>query len=218
LLETPGFIEFFSQATPIDAIENSRIGSRPARRSGKRSLEDLRAIPWVFAWNQSRFVLPGWYGLGTALEKLQAEDSAAFARLVEAKREHDGRWPPFHYLISNIATAWMMASPNLMCEYAALVGDDDCRTRLLAMIQSEHRRTGRVLEALYERPLAEARPKIQRAIALRDTALAPLHQRQLVLLRQWRAVDSRDEAAARSTLEELLLSINAIAAGLGMTG
>jgi phosphoenolpyruvate carboxylase len=109
LLEAEGFISFFGNATPIDALEASRIGSRPPRRSGRRSLDDLRAIPWVFAWNQSRFVLPGWYGLGSALEALHSEAPAEFERIIAAKAETEERWPPLHYLLSNIATAWMTA-------------------------------------------------------------------------------------------------------------
>ncbi|MEO1273677.1 MAG: phosphoenolpyruvate carboxylase, partial [Myxococcota bacterium] len=97
LIEHEGFIPFFSQATPIDVIEASRIGSRPARRTGRRSLGDLRAIPWVFAWNQSRFVLPGWFGLGSALLQLREHNAEGFERLVVAKHE-DTRWAPLHYL------------------------------------------------------------------------------------------------------------------------
>ncbi|HKK23593.1 MAG TPA: phosphoenolpyruvate carboxylase, partial [Pseudohaliea sp.] len=123
LIDREGFIRFFGEATPIDVIEASRHGSRPPRRTGQRTLADLRAIPWVFAWNQSRFVLPGWYGLGTALEELAEADSAAFEQLLAAKAETDERWPPLHYLISNIATAWMMASPPVMHRYAGLCAD-----------------------------------------------------------------------------------------------
>jgi phosphoenolpyruvate carboxylase len=81
LLETPDFMRFYRQATPIDALENARIGSRPSRRTGQASLDDLRAIPWVFSWTQSRFYLPGWFGAGSALEKLRTTDSAGFTAL-----------------------------------------------------------------------------------------------------------------------------------------
>jgi phosphoenolpyruvate carboxylase len=92
------FIHFFSQATPIDLIEQSRIGSRPARRTGKRSFEDLRAIPWVFSWSQSRFFLTGWYGVGAALERLQAEDEASF----EFLRRHAVTFMPFRYVVTTL--------------------------------------------------------------------------------------------------------------------
>jgi phosphoenolpyruvate carboxylase len=218
LLEAPGFIEFFSGATPIDALENSRIGSRPPRRSGQRSLKDLRAIPWVFAWNQARFVIPGWFGFGSALRALEAESTDAFATLLDAKREHAGRWAPAHYLISNIATAWMTASPEIMARYVALVGDAVPRETISAIILDEYRLTGEYLERLYEAPLRDARPQIAQVLELRDEAMVPLHTRQIELLKAWRECLEAGDPAAESLLPELLLSVNAIAAGLGVTG
>ncbi|KGE02782.1 phosphoenolpyruvate carboxylase [Pseudohaliea rubra] len=219
LIDAEGFIAFFGDATPIDIIEASRHGSRPPRRTGRRTLADLRAIPWVFAWNQSRFVLPGWYGLGTALEALAEEDTAAFERLLAAKAETADRWPPLHYLLSNIATAWMTASPGVMRRYAALCEAEEEGQALLAMIEEEYERTGRLLEAVYGAPLAQARPRIQRVLARRDEALAPLHRHQVALLARWRALRADgNDAAADALLPELLLSVNAIAAGLGVTG
>lgn len=217
LVEAEGFIAFFQTATPIDAIENSRIGSRPARRTGQRTLNDLRAIPWVFAWSQARFGLPGWFGLGAALEALEAEDRGLFGAVVAAKGEA-GRWPPVHYLVSNAATAWATASPALMARYAALA-PEPLRAGFLDRILTEHARTGRALEALYGRPVHEARPEMQHLIDRRSEALAPLHERQIALLRAWRArVAEGDAAAADAVLHRLLLTVNAIAAGLGMTG
>jgi phosphoenolpyruvate carboxylase len=219
LIEREGFIEFFGKATPIDIIEASRHGSRPPRRTGQRTLADLRAIPWVFAWNQSRFVLPGWYGLGSALEELAEADTAAFEQLLAAKAETADRWPPLHYLVSNIATAWMMASRPVMARYAELVGDGAGNDELFAMIDSEYRRTGTMLETVYGAPLAAARPRIHAVLARRDEALAPLHAHQVALLARWRTLRSAgDDTAAGELLPELLLSVNAIAAGLGVTG
>ena len=219
LIEREGFIDFFGEATPIDIIEASRHGSRPPRRTGQRTLADLRAIPWVFAWNQSRFVLPGWYGLGSALEELATAAPAAFDQLLAAKAETADRWPPLHYLISNIATAWMMVSRPVMQRYAALVADDRRRETLLSVIEEEHARTGRMLERIYGAPLAEARPRIQRVLARRDEALEPLHAHQVTLLGRWRKLQAAgDDSGAEALLPELLLSVNAIAAGLGVTG
>jgi phosphoenolpyruvate carboxylase len=218
LVTAHGFLDFFATATPIDAIEQSRIGSRPARRTGKRTLGDLRAIPWVFAWNQARFVLPGWYGLGAALQRLQREAPERFALLVRAKSETE-RWAPAHYMISNAATAWASTSPSIMRLYAELTPDAAVRERMLEMILEEHAATGAVLEALYRAPLALARPRIQRVLERRAEALEPLHRHQVSLLRDWRrARDAEDIGAADARLPELLLSINAIAAGLGATG
>ncbi|MHA7815236.1 MAG: phosphoenolpyruvate carboxylase [Pseudohaliea sp.] len=219
LIEHEGFIDFFGEATPIDIIEASRHGSRPPRRTGRRTLADLRAIPWVFAWNQSRFVLPGWYGLGSALEELAVTDPAAFEQFLAAKAETADRWPPLHYLISNVATAWMMVSRSVMRRYAALVVDEDRREALLSVIEEEHERTGRMLERIYGGSLADARPRIHRVLARRDEALAPLHEHQVSLLGHWRGLrEAGDEAGAEALLPELLLSVNAIAAGLGVTG
>jgi phosphoenolpyruvate carboxylase len=218
LVTADGFIAFFEQATPIDVIENARIGSRPARRSGQRTLQDLRAIPWVFAWNQSRFVLPGWYGLGTALARLEADDPALFDMLRKAKHRSD-RWAPFHYMISNAATAWATTDTDIMARYAALVPDAGVRERLLARITDEHRRTGEMLVAIYGGELAVKRPRIQRLIDLRQPALVPLHHHQIALLERWRGLrEGGDDAAAEAMLPELLLTVNAIASGLGATG
>jgi phosphoenolpyruvate carboxylase len=218
LVTAEGFIGFFERATPIDALENARIGSRPARRSGQRTLDDLRAIPWVFAWNQARFVLPGWYGLGTALARLRADEPALFDELVRAKRREQ-RWAPFHYMISNAATAWATASPAIMTRYAELVPDAHVRARVLNRIMAEYQCTGEMLVTIYGGELAEKRPRIQRLIDLRQPALVPLHHHQIGLLERWRAArDGGEEAAAEEMLPELLLTVNAIAAGLGATG
>lgn len=219
LLEAEGFIGFFRSATPIDVLEASRIGSRPPRRTGQHSLADLRAIPWVFAWNQSRFVVPGWYGLGSALEWLQHAAPADFAKIVAAKAETPERWPPVHYLLSNIATAWMTASLPVMRDYASLVEDAAAREQILARIEAEYTRTGAMLETIYQAPLADIRPRIHSVIARRSEALAPLHRHQTGLLARWRALSAEGEGiAADALLPQLLLSVNAIAAGLGVTG
>ena len=219
LVQADGFLSFFDRATPIDAIEQNRIGSRPSRRSGQRSLSDLRAIPWVFAWNQSRFGLPGWYGLGAAFSHLKQRDGAVFEALVRAKTEAH-RWAPLHYLVSNAATAWSHASPEMMHGYASLVDETPLRERFLTMILEEHRRTGEALSALYDASsLREARPAIQEMADRRDQALKPLHQRQITLLRRWRDLrDSGSTNDADKALPEVLLSVNAIASGLGETG
>jgi len=217
LLAREGFLTFFAQATPIDAIEQSRIGSRPARRTGRRTLADLRAIPWVFSWNQSRVYLSGWYGLGTALERLRADDPETFDRLAAAKR--DGSWAPLDYIMSNAATTVASVDTALMAEYAALVEDSAVRGRFLADILDEFHRTSAMLEALLGRPLSEARPRIHRAIVLRQEALAPLHRHQIALLRRWRHLRAAgDDAGAEALIPQLLLTVNAIAAGLGATG
>lgn len=214
LVGADGFIAFFRQATPIDAIEESRIGSRPARRTGRQTIADLRAIPWVFSWGQARFFLSGWYGVGTALEALADEDPAAF----DAVGEHLFTWAPLHYILSNAATSVAMADPEVMREYAALVDDAEARERILGRIVDEWGRTRQMLERLYGGPLAERRPNVEAMMALRREGLRRLHRQQCALLRQWRRRDdlAADDVAALQT--RLLLTVNAIASGLGATG
>ena len=212
LLDEDGFVSFFETATPLDAIEASRIGSRPARRTGARTLSDLRAIPWVFAWNQSRFGLPGWYGLGSGLAALRRDDPDAYQALLMAKRE-GSRWEPWHYLVSNAATALMTSDIPTMHQYAGLVEDHKLRDRLMARILAEHDATRAALEALYEGPLSDKRAEVATQMRLRHHALVPLHALQVSLLRQWRA-SGHDEAL----LPRLLLTVNAVASGLGATG
>ncbi|MEM6773558.1 MAG: phosphoenolpyruvate carboxylase [Pseudomonadota bacterium] len=218
LVDHEGFIDFFSFATPVDAIENSRIGSRPARRTGQRSLSDLRAIPWGFAWNQARFVLPGWFGLGSGMAALKRDDPEAHAELLRSKDEGPDRWPAFHYLISNVATAFMMASLKQMRAYADLVPDVAHREAVLGLILQEHERTGALLEQIYHGPLHLQRPIVNAVLAPRLEALDPLHDHQIELLSRWRAARNDDPTEAEALTPELLLSINAIAAGLGVTG
>jgi phosphoenolpyruvate carboxylase len=218
LVDAEGFLEFFGTATPIDAIEQNRIGSRPARRTGQRTLQDLRAIPWVFAWTQSRFGLPGWFGVGSALGALQSDDPDTFAALVDAKAEAT-RWAPLHYMVSNAATAWATASPDMMRRYAGMLDDEALRERMMGIILAEHERTGAMLSAIYGAPLAQARPSVQEGLDLRNAALIPLHEAQISLLRDWRGHrDAGNEEAAAAVLPRILLTVNAIASGLGTTG
>ncbi|MGF1509759.1 MAG: phosphoenolpyruvate carboxylase [Myxococcota bacterium] len=214
LIRADGFVAFFERATPVDAIENSRIGSRPARRPGERKLSNLRAIPWVFAWNQARFVLPGWYGLGSGLMAIKERDENAFEALRRAKSEAH-RWAPFHYLVSNAATAVATASPPLMERYAALANEVPEAGTLFAQVMDEYQRTQTALELIYGAPLAISRPNIHRLITLRSEALAPVHNHQLKLLHAWRRAEG--ELADR-LVPRLLRTINAISSGLGATG
>jgi phosphoenolpyruvate carboxylase len=208
LLEDPGFLAFFRQVTPIDVIEQTRIGSRPSRRSGQQSLADLRAIPWVFSWSQSRFYLSGWFGVGTALERLDREQPQAFTQL----GQHLISWTPLHYALANAATSVMTACPEIMRLYGGLAKSDPNRDRLLDTILEEYERTRAWLERLYGGTLEQKRPYPARGIEKRQQALKQLHHLQVELLREWRAEPSDD------LLTRLLLTVNAIAAGLRTTG
>jgi phosphoenolpyruvate carboxylase len=214
LLETDGFIRFFTSATPVDALEHSSIGSRPARRTGARSLDDLRAIPWVFSWNQSRFYLPGWYGLGTALQQMKREHADEY----ELLRDAVTGWPLLRYVLTNVETNLASANADLMHEYADLVEDEAVRTRLGGLIHDEFERTREHVSELLGGELARRRPRMWKTLRLRDGRLQVLHRQQIRLLRQWRAARAASHPDADRLLPEVLLNVNAIASGLRTTG
>lgn len=215
LIETPGMLEFFRQATPIDIIESSRIGSRPSRRTGKASLEDLRAIPWVFSWNQSRFSLTGWYGAGSALEELRAADRNAF----ESLRKTGFGWPPVNYIVNNIARSLLTVDLWIIQQYSSLVADADLRETIMGQVNAEYLKCRRLLEMLYGGRLEEVHSIVHRFIKARQQGLEMLHGVQIDLLKQWRGFrDAGNQEAADAILPQLLLSVNAISSGLRTTG
>ncbi|MBK1883313.1 phosphoenolpyruvate carboxylase [Luteolibacter pohnpeiensis] len=216
-LRTEGFIEFYRQATPIDALENSRIGSRPARRTGKKgfSISDLRAIPWVFSWTQARFYLPGWFGVGTALEKLKSENPAGFQELKAALEKSSF----FSYVLTNVETNLASANLDLMRAYSELVANIEIRERFLGRIIDEFEKTSTLLAELFEGSMRDRRPRMAKTLDIREAPLRVLHHQQIGLLKQWRNHVANDQrAAADALLPKLLLSINAIASGLRTTG
>jgi phosphoenolpyruvate carboxylase len=215
LVKSDGFVEFFSQATPIDAIESSHIGSRPARRTGQRTIDDLRSIPWVFSWSQARFNVPGWYGIGSAFGRLRDADPQAWDAVAKAARE----WPFLSYLLHNVEFSVAAADPGIMAEYASLVGDAALRERILARIMEEYERTRAVLDALFGDNRQQRRPRLLKAIAIRRHALIRLHREQIALLREWREALRENRAGdAERLLTALLVTVNAIAGGLKTTG
>jgi len=216
-LKADGFIEFYRQATPIDALENSRIGSRPARRTGKKgfSINDLRAIPWVFSWTQARFYLPGWFGVGSALESLKNDDPAGFAKLKAALPQSTF----LSYVLTNVETNLASANLELMHDYAGLVEDPQLRERFLVRIVAEFGRTRSLLAELFEGEMHVRRPRMAKTLYIREAPLRVLHQQQIGLLHEWRGHLAAGRAsAADALLPKLLLSINAIASGLRTTG
>jgi phosphoenolpyruvate carboxylase len=211
LLESEGFLSFYRQATPIDALEHSRIGSRPSRRTGQPSLADLRAIPWVFSWNQSRFYVPGWFGAGSGLASLS---DAELAQLQEAASE----WPFLRYLLTNVESSIASTDLGLMQAYAGLVEDPRLRDHFWNVIHSEWQTTQRMLEKL-RGSMNRRRPRMLRTLHLRSQALELLHHQEIHLLRQWRSLRATgQDAEADALLPSLLLTINAIASGLRTTG
>ncbi|WP_221030710.1 phosphoenolpyruvate carboxylase [Actomonas aquatica] len=211
LLHAPDFIAFYREATPIDALENARIGSRPSRRTGQASLDDLRAIPWVFSWTQSRFYLPGWFGAGSALERLQAEDPKGFKQLCKAARA----MPFLRYVLTNIESSVASANVEIMESYAALVSDAAVRERFMNVIRGEYDRTRNMMKEIFRGTFEERRPRLAFTLQIREEALVQLHRQQVNLLKEWRALKGLE---AEALLPDLLLSINAIASGLRTTG
>jgi phosphoenolpyruvate carboxylase len=226
--ETPDFLRFFEQATPILELGWLNIGSRPARRSKGRSIEELRAIPWVFSWMQSRFVLPSWYGVGTALEEYIVQSPERLATLQRMYSE----WPFLRAFLDNMQMTLSKADMHIARHYALLVDDEELRERLTTRILREYERTRRMLLSIVgNAELLGDSPVLQRSIRLRNPYVDPLSYFQVVLLRRLRALGGPlvlDEAARASASEEdrqraqltyaVLLTINGIAAGLRNTG
>lgn len=207
LLESDDFITFYRQATPIDALEQTQLGSRPSRRTGTASLDDLRAIPWVFSWTQSRFYLPGWFGVGTALHRLAQERPEDFERL--AKTIGDSTLP--RYVFTGVETNIMSASLELMKLYASLVEDEAIRSRFMERFEEELSWAKEHLQKLFPEPIQIRRARYAKTLALREEPLKALHHQQVALLRDWRATGG-------ALPRELVLSISAVASGLRTTG
>jgi phosphoenolpyruvate carboxylase len=215
LITHPHFLQFFSEATPIDAIESSKIGSRPARRTGRRSLHDLRAIPWVFAWSQMRCNMTSWYGVGTALEHCAATNPAAFERIKKAT-ETD---PFVRYLLTNVDTSLAATDEDIMSAYAALVRDDAVRESILSMLLDELHRTRSMLDRLLEKPFQARRVNRFYSNLIRAQAMRDLHLKQVHLLDSWRRQkEAGENNEAEHTLLQLLLTVNAIAGAMQHTG
>lgn len=215
LVKEDGFISFFAQATPIDLIESSSIGSRPARRTGKRSFADLRAIPWVFSWSQARFFLTGWYGVGSALNNLKENDAKAFDIL----KKHAIDFYPFRYILTNASSGIAWADTTIMTKYAALVEDQDIAKHYLTQILEEYRLTKLMLAELYGHPLEARRARMYSMIAHRNAKMQHLHKVQIAQLKHWRTLKNNgNEEEAAACLPEMLQVLNAIASGLGTTG
>jgi len=212
LIDTEGFLAFYRQATPIDALEYSRIGSRPSRRTGQPSLADLRAIPWVFSWSQSRFYVPGWFGAGSGLKELSEDELAEM-------RDQIRTWPFLHYVLTNIESSIASTDSELMRSYGDLVQNPVLKERFMKIIMDEWNLTRGMLEKLRGAPMEERRPRMLKTLKLRAEALRVLHLQEIHLLKKWRGLKAAgDEAGADKMLPDLLLSINAIASGLRTTG
>jgi phosphoenolpyruvate carboxylase len=204
----PDFVRFFQTATPVSEIARLQLGSRPARRSATTRIEDLRAIPWVFAWTQSRILLPGWYGLGSALAAGREEDGL---NLLQAMHQ---RWPFFTTVLTNAELALAKADADIAARYVALVDDAALRERIWPRIRAElELTTTQLLDVTGQSSLLEHDPVLQRSVRRRNPYVDPLSFIQIDLLRRLRQGPNNDEL-----LRAVLLTINGIAGGLKNTG
>jgi phosphoenolpyruvate carboxylase len=210
--ETPGFVSYFRQATPIDLIEQIRLGSRPSRRFRTDDLGDLRAIPWVFAWTQSRHLLPAWYGLGYALDKfIQAHAPEGLHVL---GRMYKG-WPFFAILINNAEASLAKADLYIASRYAALVRPPSLAASIYGRIREEYERSVRtVLEVSGSTQLLERQPVLAESIRLRNPYVDPLNFLQTRFLEKWRRAPGRQP----DILHLLQITVGGIAFGMKSTG
>jgi phosphoenolpyruvate carboxylase len=214
LLDHPHFIEFYRQATPIDVLEQSKIGSRPARRTGQNSLDDLRSIPWVFSWSQSRFNLTGWFGSGTAFNFLKEKHPKHYQNLALLTE----KWPFLKYRLIQIETNLLNADSKIMQAFANLVSNDEVREELMQFIQSDYQKGLAEIEHLMKSPTEDRRQAQLENIKLRGKGLALLHDIQIEDVKTWRALKEAGNKDADAVLGKLLLQVNAIAGGLKSTG
>jgi phosphoenolpyruvate carboxylase len=201
---------YFEQATPVNELEFARMGSRPARRSASRKLDDLRAIPWVFGWMQSRHALPAWFGVGHALERFAAGGPKQEKMLREMMRD----FPLFSDLIRNVELAMAKADFTIARLYAALVEDAGIRERVWQMLEEEFERTRRmILKVKGQKELLGNNPVLSRSVRLRNPYVDPMSLIQVELLRRKRSGTNTDKLNYA-----LGATINGIAAGLHNTG
>jgi phosphoenolpyruvate carboxylase len=208
--ETPGFVEYFRQSTPVAEVGDLNIGSRPASRKPTNSVADLRAIPWVMSWSQARVMLPGWYGTGAALEEWIGGDPRRLATLADLYR----RWPFFRTVLSNLAQVMAKSDLDIAARYAELVDDVALREQIFGMIRDEHARTVRMHAAITGNDhLLADNPSLAESIHNRFPYLEPLNQMQVELLRRLRAGDD-SELVKRG----ILLTMNGLATALRNSG
>jgi phosphoenolpyruvate carboxylase len=208
--ETPGFVDYFKASTPVSEIGALNIGSRPASRKQTTSISDLRAIPWVLAWSQSRVMLPGWYGTGTAFEEWIGEDDGRLEVLADLYR----KWPFFATVLSNMAQVLAKSDMGLAARYAELVEDGSLRRRVFDKIVAEHERTIRMHRLITgQDDLLADNPSLARSVFNRFPYLEPLNHLQVELLRRYRSGDD-DELVQRG----ILLTMSGLATALRNSG
>lgn len=215
--QTPAFLSFWQQATPIDEISELRIGSRPTRRKRANAFAGLRAIPWGFSWMQSRVVLPSWYGLGTALESytLQGEGDEHLEQLRTMYRD----WQFFYTILNNVQVSLAKADMGIAQLYADLVENTQLRQTIFAQIRTEFERTTRwILLITGQKEILDNEPILQNSVRRRNPYVDPLNFMQVSLLRRLRALPDRQSPEAQKLIRAITLTINGVASGLKNTG
>ena len=211
---TPGFVEYFKASTPVSEIGSLNIGSRPTSRKPTTSISDLRAIPWVLAWSQSRVMLPGWYGTGSAFEQWITAGPETESERVAILHDLYERWPFFRSVLSNMAQVLAKSDLGLAARYAELVDDEALRLRVFGKIADEHERTIAMHKLItgHDDLLAD-NPALARSVFNRFPYLEPLNHLQVELLRRYRSGDD-NEFVQRG----ILLTMNGLASALRNSG
>jgi len=211
---TEGFYQFYSEVTPVQEISLLNIGSRPAhRKKGLPSKTTLRAIPWVFGWSLARFTLPAWYGVGSALDSVKADEALM--------KEMNAKWPFFSVFMSNIEMAFTKANMNIAEAYSQLCDDEPLREKIMSEVLDEHKLTYLGLNSLLEQDsLLSSQQNLAASLQWRDAYLDPINYIQIELLKRARQQDtvSSDDSDDINVEDPLIRSINALAAGLRNTG
>ncbi len=208
LVESPGLVDYFLSATPVEELGQMNIGSRPSRRpgGGGAGLEDLRAIPWVFGWTQSRQIVPGWFGVGTGIETFRSEHGD------DALREMMDKWLFLQTFVSNVEMTLTKTDMAIAQRYVEQLVPEEHR-HLFDVIRDEYERTAEQIAWMTGSGLMERLPVLKRTLSVRDNYLNPLNFLQIALLERSRS-DHDDPDTARA----LLLTVNGVAAGMRNTG
>ena len=214
LIEAPGFINFYGKVSCIDVLEKSKIGSRPARRTGTRTLNDLRAIPWVFSWNLSRITITGWYGLGNALKTMKSERPEAFQVL----KKNINDWAFLKFLFIQTETNLIISNKEIMHAYGQLDDNVDERVYFMSKILADYENCFHIIEELFEEQATDRRSGQYDNLLWRTEKLNVLHQLHIRYLKEWRAINDENSTEKEKILTKLLSIINALSSGLKNTG
>jgi phosphoenolpyruvate carboxylase len=215
IVDNPDTFTYFEQATPVAELEHARLGSRPAKRSGKKSMSDLRAIPWVFGWMQSRQLVPAYFGVGYALNLFVQENPDGLAQLQTMARD----FPLFLDIIRNVEMALAKADFGIARLYASLVEDEALRNRVFTTLEAEFNLTHRmILEITRQKSLLETNPVLNRSIRLRNPYVDPMSLIQVELIRRKRTDAANGEPDSPELNRAISSTINGISAGLRNTG